>query len=254
MEFRMQLGTSVIIPVRNGAAYIGEAMTSVLHQLDEKDELIIVDDGSTDDTRSVITAAADSRVRVLATPRRGVSAARNIGLAAARGEFIGFIDHDDLWPAGRQEFMRSVLMKKSIVDAVFGRIRIRFEPEVAPSPKYSAMDGTFWPEGTGSGLYRRGIIDRVQGFAEELAGSEDVDFYIRLREAGMRIEFCEIDSLIYRRHKSNATNDQHAQRVGFMYMLRRKLSRARLDAHFQDTDRRSSLRASTDREVVSRKT
>jgi glycosyltransferase involved in cell wall biosynthesis len=248
----MHLGTSVIIPVRNGAAYIGEAMSSVLVQLDQKDELIIVDDGSTDDTRSVITAAADSRVRVLATPPRGVSAARNIGLAAARGEFIAFIDHDDLWPAGRQEFMRSVLMKKSIVDAVFGRIRIRFEPEVASSPKYSAMDGKFLPGGTGSGLYRRGIIDRVHGFAEDMGSAEDVDFYVRLREAGMRIEFCEIDSLVYRRHKSNATNDRHAQRVGFIDTLRRKLSR-RLDAHSQDTDSRSSSCASTDRVVASRK-
>jgi glycosyltransferase involved in cell wall biosynthesis len=235
----MDLDTSVILPVRNGAAYIGEAITSVLVQLEEKDELIIVDDGSTDDTRSFIAAAADSRVRVLTIPPRGVSAARNFGLAAARGEFIGFIDHDDLWPAGRQEFMRGMLREKSSVDAVFGRLRIRFEPEVAPSPKYSAMDGKFFPGGTGSGLYRRRIIDRVQGFAEDLAYSEDMDFYLRLREAGMQIEFCEVDSLIYRRHKSNATNARHAQRVGFMPILRRKLSRARFDAQSQDSDSRS---------------
>jgi glycosyltransferase involved in cell wall biosynthesis len=87
--------TSVIMPVHNGAAHITEAMASALAQLAQTDELIVVDDHSSDRTLSVVAAMAEPRVRVLSTPRRGVSAARNVGLAAARGEFIAFLDHDD---------------------------------------------------------------------------------------------------------------------------------------------------------------
>src|SRR4051812_72489 len=101
----MHCGTSVIIPVHNGAAYIAAAMRSALDQLDSTDELIVVNDGSTDNTLVQIANVADARVRLVQSPRRGVSAARNFGFQAARGEFIAFLDHDDLWPPGRHEHL-----------------------------------------------------------------------------------------------------------------------------------------------------
>ena len=224
----MSPSTSVIMPVRNGAPFIAEAMQSALVQLALTDELIVVDDHSSDRTSSVVAAIADPRVRVLSTPRRGVSAARNVGLAAARGELVAFLDHDDCWPAGRHAVMLRVLTENPDVDAVLGRIRIRFEPGTAPSRPFLAIDGKYPKAGSVCcGLYRRRILDRIGGFAEDMHFGEDIDYNIRLTEAGMRVELCEIDSLVYRRHASNTTNDQKASRAGFFEIVRRKLARAR---------------------------
>jgi glycosyltransferase involved in cell wall biosynthesis len=87
--------TSDVIPVRNGVRYLAQAITSVPSQLGRNDEVLVVDDGSMDETRS-----PDPRLRRLASDGCGVSVARNMGLTASRGEFVAFLDHDDLWPAG----------------------------------------------------------------------------------------------------------------------------------------------------------
>src|SRR5438128_5171730 len=102
--------TTVIMPVRNGERFIPEAIDSVLSQIALDDELVIIDDCSTDATRSVLARITDRRIRVLDGLGRGASSARNIGLAAAVGEFIAFLDHDDLWPAGRHRIMVQALI------------------------------------------------------------------------------------------------------------------------------------------------
>lgn len=220
--------TSVIMPVRNGAAFILEGIGSALTQLDADDEIIVIDDASTDATREVVNAISDTRIRLLDGLGCGVSAARNIGLAAARGEFIAFLDHDDLWPDHCHAIMRSELSSRLDLDAVYGRIRIRFEAGTLPLSSYVAIDGTF--AGNSSicnGLFRRSLLDRVGGFAEEMRYGEDTDYYLRLREAGMRAGYCEVDCLIYRRHDNNSTNDRSAALDGMSDILRRRILRRR---------------------------
>lgn len=90
--------TSVIIPTFNGAGWVGEAVASVLAQSMGDLELLVIDDGSTDETRQVIEAVRDPRLRYVYQPRAGVSAARNRGLQRASGEFVAWLDADDLWP------------------------------------------------------------------------------------------------------------------------------------------------------------
>ncbi|MBS0558367.1 MAG: glycosyltransferase family 2 protein [Proteobacteria bacterium] len=85
---------SVVIPACNAAAFLGEALASVAAQTAPADEVIVVDDGSTDATAAV---AAKHGARVISTPNRGVSAARNTGIAAAQGDWIALLDADDLW-------------------------------------------------------------------------------------------------------------------------------------------------------------
>jgi glycosyltransferase involved in cell wall biosynthesis len=224
----MRACTSVIMPVRNGAAFVSEAISSALAQLGGGDEIVVVDDNSTDGTRSVVAAIHDNRVRILEGSGRGVSAARNVGLAAVRNEFVAFLDHDDLWPPNRHKMMLAELIENPTIDAVFGRIRIRFDQGVRPSAKYLALDGTF-AHGTSvcTGLFCRRILARIGGFEESMCFGEDVDYSLRLLEANLKFAFCEIDSLIYRRHLTNSTNDQKAALDGFSEMLRRKIARAR---------------------------
>ena len=88
---------SVIVPCYNRADIVGETIDSLLRQSYPKLEVIVVDDGSTDNTRDVIARYSDPRVRYLFKPNGGLSAARNFGLERANGEFIAFLDSDDLW-------------------------------------------------------------------------------------------------------------------------------------------------------------
>lgn len=87
---------SVIIPTFNRAGWLSESIDSVLHQTHPSVELIVVDDGSTDHTPDVVQAFGD-RLTYLQQPNRGVSAARNVGVAASRGTWVAFLDSDDLW-------------------------------------------------------------------------------------------------------------------------------------------------------------
>src|ERR1700735_1471225 len=112
--------TSVIMPVRNGVRFVEAAIDSALPQLGPVDEIVVVTDPSRDSTLSVLARMQDRRIRVLNGAGRGVSSARNIGLAAAAGEFIAFLDHDDLWPEGRHRTMLLAMIGEPQIGAVFG--------------------------------------------------------------------------------------------------------------------------------------
>jgi glycosyltransferase involved in cell wall biosynthesis len=227
---RMGPETSVIIPVRNGAKFVVQAIISVLEQLGEDDELIVVDDGSTDETPAIVADIADHRLRRLANGGRGVSAARNLGLAATRGEFVAFLDHDDLWPAGRHRGLMMALQQDATLDAVFGRLRLRFDPNASTKPEDARMDGCHICSMVATALYRCRLFAQVGGFDEDLKSNEDNDLHLRLTEAGMRSQLCDVDALIYRRHDANMTNDLALMRQGRFVMVRRKLARARARA------------------------
>src|SRR3954470_1810603 len=93
---------SVIIPTYNYARYLPQAIDSALGQTHAPLEVIVVDDGSTDDTPRVLEAYA-SRIRVIRQANQGAGAARNAGIAAARGEYVAFLDSDDLWRRDKLE-------------------------------------------------------------------------------------------------------------------------------------------------------
>lgn len=225
----MQQGsTSVIIPVRNGADLIGEAIASALAQLGDGDEIIVVDDGSIDQTRSVVEAMSDRRIKPISSGGRGVSAARNVGIAVAARDLVAFLDHDDTWPAERHAIMSGILRDRPETDAVFGRMRVKFEDGSQLNERMAAMDGKHvGVASVGTGLFRKAIVDRVNGFDEELHFGEDVDFYLRLVESGMQVALCETDGLLYRRHASNCSNDLHAMERGMGDVLMRRIRRAR---------------------------
>ena len=94
---------SVVLPVYNRAAYVGEAIESVLSQTCPPAELIVIDDGSTDESLEIVASFARPCLRVVRQANAGIGAARNRGLALATGELIGFIDSDDLWERGKLE-------------------------------------------------------------------------------------------------------------------------------------------------------
>lgn len=99
---------SVVIPSYNRAYIVGQAIESVLRQTYENVEVVVIDDGSTDDTERVVRAF-DDRVRYIYQPNGGIAVARNSGIAAARGEFVAFLDSDDVWLPWKLEAQLAVL-------------------------------------------------------------------------------------------------------------------------------------------------
>jgi glycosyltransferase involved in cell wall biosynthesis len=215
------------MPVRNGARFIREGVESVLAQLAAGDEILVVDDASTDATREILATVKDRRLRVLDGVGRGVSSARNIGLTASAGEFIAFLDHDDLWPLQRHAVLMRALSGAALYDCALGRIRLKIEPDAISLRWFDDFDGRIPPISLCASLFRRGLVDQVGAFAEDLRFGEDIDFLLRLAELNCRSVYVDADTLIYRRHTANTTIDEMGTVDGFMQALRQRRLRVR---------------------------
>lgn len=218
---------SVILPVRNGAPYIAEAIGSALLQLAPGDEVIVVDNGSTDDTVSVVLALGDPRVTLIAEERPGPAPARNAGLRVATGTLVSFLDHDDYWPEGRNAGLLAALAADPDANAAHGRLRVMVEPG-ADDQGFAGLDGTFAPSvGLHVHLFRRSLIDATGPMDEGMRLGSDVDYLARLKQAGMRSAVYDGDAAVYRRHGSNITLDVAGKREGMFGVLTRNLKRRR---------------------------
>lgn len=203
---------SVIIPCYNGAAFLREAIESALGQLPAPGQVIVVDDGSTDE--SVDIARSFSEVDVIAQPNCGVSAARNAGLAQARGEFVVFLDADDILLPGALAAGAAALAAEAdrvmvyggteIIDAVGGHLRYSDQPIRAVTARMIFL-GTH-PVCSQS-MLRRDAVVGAGGFRSGLAYSEDMELWLRLAAAGGAL-FCHGQRVAkYRRHGGSASQD-----------------------------------------------
>jgi glycosyltransferase involved in cell wall biosynthesis len=220
------LSTSVIIPVRNGTRFLRDAVDSALQQLDAQDEIIVIDDRSTDGTPELVSTLYP-QVVLLSSKGVGVSAARNAGLAVAKGQLVAFLDHDDWWPPNRHTALRQALADTPAAHAAYGRLRAHFEPGI-PARVVIAKDNIII-QVIGTGLYRMNFVRPVGGFDEALSLAEDTDFHFRLVEAGLRHVRCDADSLIYRFHSHNSTvgvTEQQSE-ISILDCLRRHIMRRR---------------------------
>lgn len=181
---------SVIVPAFNAAWCVGRAIDSVLAQTFRDFELIVVDDGSTDDTAQVLQCYG-AAVRVVHKPNGGLSSARNAGIAAARGEFVAFLDADDWWLERKLERQVELMRQHpevgfcstaaNVVD-LDGRLLNVWGPSRWQGPflvhLFSAHGDV---AGSGSGvLVRRDLLCQVGGFDESLRSLEDIDMWMRL--------------------------------------------------------------------------
>jgi len=178
---------SVIIPTYNRAAMLAYALRSVSTQTFCDYEVIVVDDGSTDDTRHTVSAAG-MPVRYLWQVHSGVSAARNRGVGAARGEWIAFLDSDDRWlPAKLKRQMAFVQSHGDVVACQTEEIWIRNGVRVNPGKRHRKPSGDiFLPSlelclvSPSAVLLRRATFERLGGFDEGLPACEDYDLWLRL--------------------------------------------------------------------------
>jgi len=129
--------TSVIIPTYNYGRFLREAIDSVRSQTVQDFEIIVIDDGSTDDTQQILRSIAEPRLRFFRTENRGISAARNEGLRHAAGQFIAFLDADDRWRPEKLKLQLAIMEAETDLGAVFSNIT-RFDSEhIYPLDQFS---------------------------------------------------------------------------------------------------------------------
>jgi glycosyltransferase involved in cell wall biosynthesis len=186
---------SAIVPVYNGAATVADAIRSALAQTFSALEIIVVDDGSTDSTPAVLEQFGD-RIRVIRQSNAGSSAARNQGAAAAAGEYLAFLDADDLWEPQMAERCAAALdahpecvmafANLALVDSDGRDLGARLIGSgFDHAPKLEEMLVRLWPIMPSAMMVRRAAYESTGGFdARFRFGFEDVEFALRLRELG----------------------------------------------------------------------
>jgi glycosyltransferase involved in cell wall biosynthesis len=193
---RRRTKVSVLMAVRDCEHYIAEALTSVLQGSHDDLDLIVVDDGSTDATAAVAERFGPP-VHVVRQPPRGIARARNRGVELAVGDYLAFLDGDDLWPRDRiARQLRQFVVDPSL-DLVFGSERRFRTGERAQPPRPARMATTM--------LVRRTAWDRVGPFAEDHTIGEFLDWLCRARDAGLREAGVRETALLRREHDANTT-------------------------------------------------
>jgi len=178
---------SVIIPTWNRSGYLARALESVYAQSLLPYEVIVVDDGSTDDTREII-AQHFSKVRYLYQENRGVSSARNTGIRAAGGDWIALLDSDDCWLVNKLEHQQQLLRANPDARICHSdEIWIRNGKRVNPMKKHAKRGGHIFKHclplcaiSPSSTVIRRDLFDEIGLFDESLPACEDYDLWLRL--------------------------------------------------------------------------
>jgi glycosyltransferase involved in cell wall biosynthesis len=219
---------SVVIPAYNSAAFLAATLESVFAQDQRPLEVIVIDDGSIDDTMA-IAQAWTPEIRTIRQDNAGPGAARNRGIEMAQGEFIAFIDADDLWPAGTLARQLRLLQSRPDLDLLLGLVQYRYLGS-ALRPNVLVRDTderTLANMHLGAGLFRRSCFERVGLLAEDLADSEDHDWFLRAKETGIAWQVSAEVTLIYQRHGRNMTEHLTVGNSDMFRVLARAAARRR---------------------------
>ena len=218
---------SVIIPVYNGERYLRQAIESVLAQSYRPIEILVVDDGSTDGTADI--ARSYPEVRYIHQANQGQGAAMNAGIKVSGGEYISFLDADDLWPPDKLRIQAEYLFKNPQVGYVIAKLRNFLEPGVlAPVPTTRDLMLTDYTAlSTGTLMARKAVFDRVGGFDIHYGHAKDVDWFIRAKEAGIQMAILPEVLLLRRLHETNRSYRTKARTSEFLRVLKTSIDRKR---------------------------
>ena len=228
----MPAKVSVIIPVYNGQDFIADAVKTVRDQTFPCAELILVDDGSTDGSAEKLDDIPDARV--IHQANSGPAVARNAGVGVASGEFIAFLDQDDLWAAKKTDKQLAVLENDQTLDYVLShsiyKLHMITERPRWAKQKYFDEPVPGWV--LGSTLIRRRTFDRVGGFDPALRhGGDDVDWFSRSETAGVN-RLMMPDLLVYRRiHSKNLSAQTKEGNKELLSVIRNMVSQRRKASH-----------------------
>jgi glycosyltransferase involved in cell wall biosynthesis len=219
---------SIVVACYNYGRFLEEALASIRSQTVRPTEIIVVDDGSTDETPAVAQRHTD--VRYVYQPNQGVSAARNRGLAESTGEYVVFLDADDRFLPAAIEAGIACFTKRPDSGLVFGAYRdIAGDGSVMSGklicrPKrhyYRALCQGNFINMHAAVMYSRGALESIGGFNTSLRAAEDYDVYLRIART---FAICRHEELIaeYRHHKSSASQDNTHMLEGTLWVLERE--------------------------------
>lgn len=220
---------SVVIPTYNRLRLLPSALESVWRQRFTDYEIIVVDDGSEDGTRCYLQRQRD-RLHVLCQANRGPGAARNLGANEARGEYVAFLDSDDVWPSWTLEIFAGLICKHNSPAILAGSV-VEFWDErelesIHPGPVraefYSDYFSSFYAGyfvGAGMAALRRDVLTGCGGFIEERVNSEDHDLIFRLGTVPGFVQVLAPTTLAWRRHTASETAARGRSFAGILRML-----------------------------------
>ena len=225
---------SVIIPVFNGEAYLEEAIESVLSQTFKPAEILVMDDGSTDRSRDSVIRFTPA-VRYIWQENRGTAVARNSAVELACGNFLAFLDQDDLWEPMKLELQIDAFEKKKDMDIVFGQVQQFFSPdldEMVKSRHYCPLDPVpgYLPSAM---LIKRDAFFRVGLFESRWQIGEWTNWFVRAIEADLNIEVLQQVLVKRRIHSGNKGILQRNNRTEYARILKASLDRRRTKGNLQ---------------------
>ena len=224
---------SCIVPVFNGERYLAETLDSMLAQTYRPIEIIVVNDGSTDRTAAVVAGYGD-RVHSLHQDNAGPATARNTGLNAARGEFLAFLDADDLWHPEKLERQMACFHESNEVDYCVSHVQNFWIPELIEEEKKfrdHRMSKSLPGYVTGTLLVRRDFLNIVGQFNVAIEHADDTEWFLRANERGGGLKLLP-DVLLYRRlHYTNLSRVKASNsRDQYLQVVKTTLDRRRLQS------------------------
>lgn len=225
---------SVIVPAYNAMKYLPETLDTVLQQSLQDFEVIIVDDGSSDAIEAWASQLTDSRVQLLSQVNQGPSAARNNGIASAQGEYIAFLDADDLWDSTKLEKQVEILDRQPAVGLVYTWVSSVDEHGVSRGRVIKNYDeGDVWQvlllhnivECGSTPMVRRACFDQLGVFDQAIKYVEDRDMWLRIAS---RYQFAVIQEplVYYRQHSNSGSRNWEVSEQGTQVLLERAFANA----------------------------
>lgn len=223
---------SVIIPTYNRADFIEDAVESVLCQTYKDFEIIIVDDGSTDNTKDMLQKF-HNKIRYIYKSNGGVASARNAGIKHAQGIYIAFLDSDDLWLPERLQFGVQALESDKDIGLIFSDCSRVFHKEMSAKSyfdDYKPYAGFVFKQlymqnfiPTPTVILRKKCFQQVELFNEELSSCEDYDMWLRISTC-FRIDYIKMPLAIYRTQSGSLSRKNFLDPI-----LRKVLVKARIN-------------------------
>jgi len=217
---------SVIIPAYNSANYLDETISSVLNQSLKPEQVIVIDDGSTDDTEKIIKSY-QPHVDYLYQENSGANAARNKGVENTTGQFVAFLDSDDMWEPEKLEIQMRWLLKNPEVDAVFAHVQNFYSPDLELN-KQAALKASLSPVPghiPGTMVIKKQALSSVGPFDEGVTIGDFMQWLFRARDSGIS-ETMLPDILVKRRiHGGNTTIVEKQLHSQYLDVIRDALAR-----------------------------
>lgn len=217
---------SVIVPVYNGEAFIREAINNILSQKYPSLEIIIINDGSTDKSEEIINTL-DIDMRYFRQENSGPSAARNKGIKDATGEYIAFLDVDDLWPENNLNLLVDILNNNPDLLVVHGYAQLLEKDKDSGTYDYAGNPKESFPGYIGAGLYRKEAFSIVGLYDEFMKFGEDADWFKRAGELNIKMKKLEEVTLYVRRHENNMTKGKNLVELNALKVFKKSLDRTR---------------------------